>query len=428
MVTIKKCLAFVCIWMVGLQMFFPADAFSQAYEEDAEVLPKGVFRFRVDDRIYFPTQTRYSTDGKRESAAADFNANLNSLAFPDLAKVEAGFRLAPGSATVGRSVVDFNYRFNTLTFGLDYGLTDKLTFGVRIPYWFVRNSVSARLDTSTATVGKNTSLNTLAPLNLNLPIPGFRPTVPLTTADVQNLIGRGLDINGDGKIDIPGFGFKRLQTWTGDGLSDIEVGFRYQYLNNKIFRLATTVGARLPTGQLDDINDLADYPFGRGAYALLFRLNNDFIFINNFLWNISLKYDFYLPDSRTLRVPSDADRPLTPIIDRISRKYGNIFEFETTLRYTFLEIWDVSLLYIYGNKEGDRITGNKRLNYAPLEAQTNYMEQIYRVSVGLNTLPLYKRGSFPVPLTFSVQYRDRFAGNNKLLATQYIRVLLNIFF
>jgi hypothetical protein len=277
-------------------------------------------------------------------------------------------------------------------------------------------------------VGKNTSLNTLAPLNLNLPIPGFRPTVPLTTADVQNLIGRGLDINGDGKIDIPGFGFKRLQTWTGDGLSDIEVGFRYQYLNNKIFRLATTVGARLPTGQLDDINDLADYPFGRGAYALLFRLNNDFIFINNFLWNISLKYDFYLPDSRTLRVPSDADRPLTPIIDRISRKYGNIFEFETTLRYTFLEIWDVSLLYIYGNKEGDRITGNKRLNYAPLEAQTNYMEQIYRVSVGLNTLPLYKRGSFPVPLTFSVQYRDRFAGNNKLLATQYIRVLLNIFF
>jgi len=63
-----------------------------------------------------------------------------------------------------------------------------------------------------------------------------------------------------------------------------------------------------------------------------------------------------------------------------------------------------------------------------LEAQTNYMEQIYRVSLGLSTLPLYKRGSFPVPLTFSVQYRDRFAGNNRLLASKYIRVLLNVFF
>jgi hypothetical protein len=414
--------------MVWTQLFFPANAFSQAYEEDAEVLPRGVFRFRVDDRIYFPTQTRYGTDGKRESAAADFNANLNSLVFSDLAKIEALFRLSPGTATIGRSVVNFNYSFNTLTFGLDYGLTDKLTLGVRIPYWFVKNSVSARLDTSTATVGKNTFLNTLAPLNLRLPLPGFHPTVPLTTADVQNLIGRGLDINGDGKIDVPGFGFKRLQTWTSDGLSDIEVGFRYQYLNNKIFRLATTVGARLPTGQVDDINNLADYPFGRGAYALLGRLNNDFIFINNFLFNLSLKYDYYLPDNRTLRVPSDPDRPLTAVIDRVSRKYGNIFEIETALRYTFFEIWDVSFLYIFGTKDRDNISGNRGLNYNPLEAQTNYMEQIYRVGVGLNTLPLYKKGSFPVPLTFSVQYRDRFAANNKLLATQYIRVLLNIFF
>lgn len=428
MVPIKKCLAFACIWLVWAQLFSPSNAFSQAYEEDAEVLPKGKWRFRVDDRIYFPTQTRYGTDGHRESAAADFNANLNSQAFSDLTKIESLFRLSPGTATIGRSVVTFNYQFNTMTFGLDYGLTDKLTLGVRIPYWFVRNTVSARLDTSSATVGKNTFSNTLAPLNLNLPIPGFRPTVPLTTADVQNLIGRGLDINGDGKIDIPGVGFKRLQTWTGDGLSDIEAGFRYQYLNNKIFRLAATAGGRFPTGRVDDIDDLADYAFGRGAYALLARLNNDFIFINNFLLNVSFKYDYYFPDSRTLRVPSDADHPLTPNIDRVSRKYGNIFEIETNVKYTFLEIWDVNFLYIFGTKGMDRVHGNKGLNYTSLEAQTNYMEQIYRVSVGLSTLPLYKKGSFPVPLTFSVQYRDRFAGNNKLLATQYIRVLLNVFF
>jgi hypothetical protein len=428
MTPIKKCIAFAGIWLLWAQLFFPSQAFSQAYEEDAEVLPKGVFRFRVDDRIYFPSQTRYGTDGKKESAAADFNANLNSQAFPDLTKIESLFRLSPGTATIGRSVVNFNYNFNTITFGLDYGITDKLTLGVRIPYWFVKNSVSANLDTSSATVGKNVSLNTLAPLNLKLPIPGFRPTVPLTTADVQSLIGPGLDINGDGKIDIKGFGFKRLQTWTGDGLSDIEAGFRYQYLNNKIFRLAVTAGARLPTGKVDDINDLGDYAFGRGAYALLFRLNNDFIFINNLLFNVSFKYDYYLPDYRTLRVPSDVDHPLTPNIDRVSRKYGNIFEIETNVRYTFWEILDVGLLYVFGTKDRDRVDGNKGFNYNSLEEQTNYMEQIYRVSIGLSTLPLYQRGSFPVPLTFSVQYRDRFAGNNNLLATKYIRVLLNIFF
>lgn len=424
----KRCGAFAFVCLLFLQTCLLSYAFAQAYEEDAEVLPKGRWRFRVDDRAYFPTETRYGTNGRRESAAADFNANLNSLAFPDLTKVESAFHLSPGTATIGRSVVSFNYQFNTMTFGLDYGLTDKLTLGVRVPYWFVRNTVSANLDTSSATVGKNAFLNTLAPLNLKLPIPGFRPTVPLTTNDVQNLIGRGLNINGDGKIDIKGFGFKRLQTWTGDGLSDVEAGFRYQYLNNNIFRLAFTGGARFPTGRVDDPNDLADYAFGRGAYALLGRLNNDFIFFKNFLFNVSLKYDYYLPDNPTVRVPSDPAHPLTPNIEEVNRRYGDTLEIESYVRYTFFEIWDVGFLYILGCKRQDHVSGNQGFNYSSLESQSNYQEQIYRVSAGINTIPLYQRGSFPVPLTFSVQYRDRFAGNNRLLATKYIRVVLNVFF
>ena len=422
MLTLKY-LALLLIFMCssGLSSYLLTDASAQSYEEDAEVLPKGKFRFRVDDRQYFPTQTRYATDGHRESAAADLNANLNSQAFPDLSQIESAFRLTPGTGTIGQSEVSFKYQFNTLTFGLDYGLTERLTLGVRVPYWFVRNTVSASLNTSSATLGKNAALNLLAPLRV-------RGTVPLTTNDIQNLIGRGLDINGDGKIDVKGFGFKRVQTWTGDGLSDMEAGFRYQYLNNGIFRMAVTAGARFPTGRIDDPNELTDYAFGRGAFALLGRLNNDFIFIKNLLLNVSLKYDYYLPDSHTLRVPNDPDHPLTPNIGQVDRKYGNILELESNVRYTFFEIWDVDFLYVFGTKTKDKVSGNQGFSYSSLEAESNYMEQIYRVSIGLSTLPLYKKGSFPVPLTFSVQYRDRFAGNNKLLATKYIRMVLNVFF
>jgi hypothetical protein len=424
----KRFLAFGFICWFSFQPFLLNHAFAQSYMEDAEVLPKGAWRFQMDDRAYFPTQTRYGRDGRTESAAADFNANLNSQAFTNLALVESAFHLSPGTASLGQSKVTFTYHFNIVDFGLDYGLTDKLTIGVRVPYWFVKNKVGAKLDPSTATVGKNTFLNTLAPLNLNLPIPGFRPTVPLTTNDVQNLIGPGLSIRNNGVINIPGFGFKRLQTWTGDGLSDIEAGFRYQYLNNKVFRLAVTPGIRFPTGKVDDPNNLADYAFGRGAYALLARMDNGFIFIKNLLLSFHAKYDYVLPDIHNLRVPSDANHPLTPNLDRVHRQYGGLLELESNVRYTFLEIWNVDFIYILGTKAKDHASGSKGFNYSSLEDESNYQEQVYRVGVGLSTIPLYQKGTFPVPLTFTLQYRDRFAGNNKLLATKYLRGALNVYF
>ncbi|MBM4284693.1 MAG: hypothetical protein FJ128_05530 [Deltaproteobacteria bacterium] len=397
----------------------------QSFEEDAEVLPKGVTRFRVDDRIYLPTSTRFDQDGKRENAAANLNATLNSSVFPNLSLVEAAFRMPAGTANIGRSVVSYKYDFNTLTLGLDYGLLDKVTIGVRVPIWFVQNSVQAHLDTSRATVGKNAFLNTLAPLSFS--IPGF-PTVPLTTRDVQNLLGRGLDINGDGRIDIRGFGYQPVRTWRGQGFSDIEAGFRWQYFKNRFVRLAFTGGVRFPTGSLDDPDNLADYPFGRGAFALLFRLNNDLIYFKNFLWNVTLKYDFYLPDSQLLRVPASVDNPLTLNKFRVNRWVGDIIEVETNIRYTFLKCFDVSFLYIYGFKLRDKVWGSRNISYRALEDETDYAEHIYRVGLTFSSLPLYQEKKFPVPFTLSVQYRDRFAGRNNVLATQYIRVLFNVFF
>lgn len=135
----------------------------------------------------------------------DFNVNLNSAVFPGLGLLENIFGLLPGSANIGSGVVSFGYQYDYLISDLQYGLTDRLTIGRRIPCYWNENKVKVFLDTSKATVGKNAVLNTLAPLF----VPG---TVPLTTHDVQRLLGPGLDINGDGKIDVRGFGYKPVKT------------------------------------------------------------------------------------------------------------------------------------------------------------------------------------------------------------------------
>jgi len=59
----------------------------------------------------------------------------NSAVFTDLQRVETAFRLSARSATFGRSVVDFERHIQIYTVQATYGLTDRLSLGVRIPYW-----------------------------------------------------------------------------------------------------------------------------------------------------------------------------------------------------------------------------------------------------------------------------------------------------
>lgn len=401
---------------------FLSQIVSISYADDAAVLPKGIARVRVDSLFYFPIDERFNPEGDVENVAVDYNKNLNSNVFRDLTVVESFFEMRPGSASIGKSIVSFEYDFTIVNSQFDYGLTDKLTVGVLIPYWWVKNNVNARLDTSSATVGRNPNITVML-------VPLWLPeTVRLTTGDVQNLLGRGLDINRDGKIDIRGFGYKRVGTWSNSGVSDIETGFRYQYLKTADWRLAFTGGVRFPTGEVDDPDNLVDYSLGKGAYALLFRLNNDYTGIENLLLNATVRYDLLLPDEEVQRVPDDVNLPITLNKEKVERNLGDVFELELSGKYTFPKGFDLSLLYKYGFKLKDDISGNKGFAYESLEEETDWTEHVFIACLSYSTVPLYMEKKFPVPLTASLSYRNRFAGSNNVLKSQYIALGLQVFF
>ena len=406
------CLFFLLTYLMGLSISFA---------DSAEVLPKGVSRASVLGKFYFTVDERYDPDGDTEDVAADFNDTLDSSVFPDLALVEAGFGMPAGSANIGKTDISFEYNFNIFEFYYQYGITDKLTFGVMIPYWDVMNDVNAKLVTSNATVGKSAFLNTLAPI-------GFLDTVPLTTDDAQNLIGDGLDINGDGTIDIQGYGYKPIERWSGSGISDIEIGLRYQYLKTEDWRLAFTGGFRLPTGEKDDPDDLVDYPFGTAAWALLFQFSNDYVGVENLVLNATFRYDLYLPDTESKRVLDDVNDVLTANKEVVDRDLGDIIELEGSAAYQFAEGFNVSLLYKYGFAFKDKISGDKGYAYESLEDETDWTEHVGILSLSYSTLPLFNAKKFPVPLTASISYRNRFAGSNNVLKSQYIGFGLSIFF
>lgn len=425
-VTLKRVL------VANLIMLFSQLLVSVSYADDASVLPKGVFRATMDSNLYFPIDKRYDPDGKPEDLAVNYNGNLNSTVFTALAPLDP---LVPGLPSIGRSIVSFEYDYKIVHFGLQYGLTDRFTIGMEIPYYWVRNKVKAIVDSgpgSGANVGKNAARNRLLPLTT-------AGTVPLTTEDVQNLLGRGLDINGDGRVDIAGFGYKRFETWSTDAIGDIEAGFRYQYLRTEDWRLAFTTSVKFPTGRVDDPDRLTDFGLGTGAYALRFRLNNDYILSN--LWkdaaeettgqlvlNGTFRYDVQLPDKQKKRVPGDVNAPITLNKEVVERDLGDFFHYEVSARYALLRGLSFSGLYEYGFRLKDRVTGNKGFPYRSLEGETAATEHTYRLGLSYSTLPLYRENKFPFPLTVSITYRNRFKGSNNLLQSQYISLGLQAFF
>jgi hypothetical protein len=411
-------------------LVFSPLVFTLSYADNAEVLPKGVSMVGIDSRFYFPVDERYDPDGHTEDVAEDYNATLDSAVFPDLGLVEAGFGLPAGSANIGRSVISFEYDFTIVELSFRHGITDRLTVGIMIPYWDVKNDVDARLDSSNATVGANPFFGgALDPFGGAPIVPLSFGGVPLSTQDAQDLIGRGLDINDDGTIDIEGFGFKPVKSWSGSGLSDIEAGFRYQYLKTEDWRLAFTGGVRFPTGETDDPDDLMDYPLGSGAWALLFQFNQDYVGIKNLLLNATFRYDLILPDKETLRVLENVDQPLSPNKEKVDRDYGDIFEFEVSGMYQLSEAFSLSLLYKYGFSLKDDISGDQESHvYKPLEDETDYTEHVGVVSLAYSTMPLFKAKRFPIPVNASISYRNRFAGSNNVLKSEYVSFELSVFF
>jgi hypothetical protein len=396
----------------------------------------------IASNFYLPFDKRYNPDGKVEDIAVDFNTSLTSRIFPALAPLNP---LVGGMASLGDTTVSFEYDLTILYFEIGYGITDRLTAGVRLPYWWLTNTVRGRLDSapgSSANVGLNPFFGKPGQPPL---IPLARGGVPFTTEDVQQFIGPGLP-------GIPGFGFKRFGSFSDHGLGDVEVGFRYQYLRTDAWLLAATGGARFPTGRVDGPDDLTDYGFGSGAYALLFRLNHDYTISN--LWkgaqdataeetlggrapgvapgtvvlNGTIRYDLVLPDTQVKRVPDHVNNPLTVNRENVSRDLGDIIELEASAKYNFLTGLTFSSVYKYGFKLQDHVSGHKGYTYSSLEDETDYTEQIVIVSIAYSTFPLYLQKKFPLPLTISLSYRNRFAGSNNVSKSEYIGLGLEVLF
>ena len=398
--------------------------------ESAQVLPKGVWNAVLTGTHTFPMKERFNPDGDTESVSKYFNANLNSDVFPQLGALDqVFFGGTPGTATIGTSQVSFEYEADEMKLSLQYGITNKLTVGIIVPYlWQKTNVTKVNLDTANATVGKNPGFGGPGPLGGAPLIPIAAGGVPLTTADAQGLLGPGLTING---ILVPGtgLGYAPIQTWEGNGVGDIQLGGRYQYFSTEDWQLAFTGGIQFPTGKTEDPNNLVDLGFGTGCYALLFRLNNDYKGIKDLVLDATFKADVSLPGKVEKRV-TDLQHPLTSPdnLEKVDITIGTVYEIDLGGTYGFSKGWNIAAMYGYSWKDKNKVSGSKGLNYGALEENTDWSYQYVSLDLTYSTIPLFREKQFFAPFTATLHYENVFDGKNYFLKQEAIGFVLTAFF
>ncbi len=415
-------------WIIGILVLFCLQEITGVlFAESAAVLPKRRTFFDINNKTYFEINKRFDPDGNQEDIAVNYNGVIDSSFFPDLKLLEAVPAFAPfAPANLGEAKVDFTMNSRENDFVLAHGLTDKLQIGISWKYYWVKNKVKADMDNSNATWGKNGFTGSgFAPLV----VPG---TTPITTEDMQSILQGGLDINGDGDTNDPGeagFGYRRFKTWQGEGMGDISLKLKYQYLKNDNWRLATKFTVTLPTGKLDDPDNLTDYrPYALGTQSYGIDLYNDFVGIKNNVFNLSLGYTYFYSDKQRLRVLNDVNQPLASETEKVKRQFGNAFRVGVSDSFTLFKGFSINASYDLSYREKTRISGNRGLNYKSLEDETRATSHIALVGASYSTVPLFLEKKFPVPFTAYIQYRDRFAGANNVFRSRYVRFGLTFYF
>jgi hypothetical protein len=401
--------------VVSVSLFAILALTTQAFADTAEVLPKGVSSVGFSGKFYWPIDDTWKDDGSRDNPAWKYNGALTSAIFPSIALVEAGFGMPAGSGNLGSTDITFKYSFQIYEFAFLYGITDNLSAGIKIPYWFARNDVTANLNTTAATLGKNIFYGQPGDPYHSPFIPlGYPGAVKLTANDVQQLIATQ-------------YGYKRVENWSNDGLGDIEAGLKYQFLKTPNWELAAQLSVLFPTGQSDDPDSLVDYGLGTGYWAVHFRSFNDYVGIKNLRLNATFKYDLNLPQNVVMRVPDNANRPITPNKEEVQRDPGDAIGLELSTYYEIEKGFGLRATYMATWGFRDKVSGHSNFRYDQLEVQTDYREQVYIVGLAYNTLAFYAEKKFPVPLFAFANYRNRFEGYN-VFKSQYFEVGLGMYF
>ncbi len=399
----------------------------QANAETSKVLPAKVFNARLKP-IFVTFKERWDEDGLRENIGHDFNnKNLNSEVFSDLSALERFYNLPDKSITAGTVQFDSYAQLSILGNALLYGVTDYLTIGAIVPMVHAKHHVKVglkKIGNLAWNDGKDNLLN-----EDDLPImpvdhdnnPDTEPLKPFDVESIQFLL-------------TDGFGYQRTETWQGTGIGDIELLTKLNifpsFLKLSTWESSMSVTLRLPTGQTDNPDSLVDFGLGDGQTDLIFGWQNDFLFFSPFIFNVSVSYNWQLPDRQVLRVYDDPNIPITDTNakENVYRDLGDSFSYDISANYPFNDMFSYTVGYAGFSKQRDWIGGYKQLAYEKYTKETAQMGQKVYMGFTYSTVSAYMKKESFAPYQVTLGLDKAIIGKNNYPNLMQTSLEMGLFF
>jgi hypothetical protein len=392
---------------VALVMFSSIYSTALAFE-DAVVLPKGVRRAMINT---FHTEFSKETGPQGQSQPMSDRIARN-VTFQDFIKVRQGLERTQLQAilkvyglaedeVVGDIKADMQGRIDVFAPSFSYGITDKLSLGFVVPFYYAQTDVAVGF---TPHSSAENFVGLLASPELG------------QTAKAHEAVDAINNVTETLNQKLTNNGYSKLGYWSGKGLGDIMVKAKYQaYRGNKL-RAATTFGFVAPTGRTDDPDILTDVGFGDGTWDIITGVGFDQIIGGPFFLNQYVMYTAQLPASREVRMKT-REEAIEVEKKTVSYDLGDKIDSGLSLQFDTQLGLQGGLGYIYQHKFKDKYNAGE--SSAVYEENTTQSAHLLESSLGYSSVNSYFRKETAVPYAGSVGYLRQLKSKNMPVAHRY---------
>ncbi len=386
---------------------------------NAKVLPKGVRNVSIKG-VIASGQEKYGSAGNQTILADPL---FTELTFQNLldgnesnkerAEIKAAMAQAGASLddSLGTTTGQINLKANVTVPVFAFGLTEKLTGAIAIPV--VRTS----LNVSTGVVHTNEAL--FNKLLTNLEDAG----ATVKKADLIDKLNRPVARKLEDK------NYQPLRNETKTQLGDIKLVGKYQAFSNRLNAVVLSGILTLPTGKDADPNKIVDLPSGDRQTDIGVGVNYDYYFGSRTTFSFAAEHTVQLSDIAEKRVPFWRGSAVTPYIDyAVNRDLGDISKAQLSGLYNLRGV-NFGLGYEISYKQADKYSGDKYESewYQNIGKDTVQRMQAATITIGYDTLTLFKEGKFKAPLSLLLTHSRLIDGKN-VVKDPVTTIDFNLFF
>lgn len=380
-------------------------AFSQAWK----TLPKGVRILGYRNVTTSKISSNFNQFGSQSALGPQFRIDANTInSLIDTSAISSEINQdAYSQWMAGEYKVDADAQLNVHGMGFGYGLTDKVMLYVQATYYDAR--VNAKIkrtkgnnysETGGTLIGGDGGLvdETLGNNIDNLP--------DITEGVIQSAI-------------VNEFQYKPIGNWHGKGFGDMETGLMINAIDKGTWGLLVYPGLVLPTGRVDDPDNLQDIGFGDGQTDVFGEVASGYIFNDKFSLGTTFRYTYQMPTDKELRVPDSADLSVSSQSGDFNVKYGDRFDFMLNTTYHMNSWVSFTPMYRYMYQMPSTYTSDFSKANDILSNNSDKSEHVVQLTTTLSSIQPFLNKEFLLPAQINVNVLKTVSGKNVPAASRF---------